>query len=237
MPYRFVSPVFVGSLVLLTAALAACSDGMVAPDNLAGRSSVTPSGAPANGTESSNEATDPEGPGSGGGSSNGSPAGADAGASGTGGDAGSKPPAADAFAGAGAFVATSGPSTSKGAHGNGGNPAKRACLTSGCHGGGGGGPLFAAGGSVFKDVAATMPAANVEVRLLDAAGNAVLTHTDALGNFFVRATTATAAGLAFPNKTAARDATTTKPMSATIANGNCNSTTCHGGTQGFIHVP
>ncbi len=227
------SPLFLLAAVL---ALASCSDGVELGDPLAGRSTQAPSSssgsaAPPSGT--STNATEPPG-----GEDDGtSPAAAADGGATSAADAGAKPAANDAFAGAPAFVATAGPSTVKGVHGNGGNPAKLACVTTGCHGGGGGGPLFAAGGTVYKDLAATMPAANVEIRLLDAAGKSVLTHTDALGNFFVRATTATAAGLAFPNRTAARDATSTKPMVASIANGNCDGATCHGGGQGVIHVP
>ena len=141
-----------------------------------------------------------------------------------------------AFTGAGAYVATNGPSTLKGAHPNGGNPAKVDCLSSGCHGAGGAGPRFAAGGTVFTSAAATTPAAQVEVRLRDAAGKAVSAFTDANGNFFVRA--ADAAALVFPVQAGARNAATTQTMSATIANGACNSAACHGSAAtGFIHVP
>jgi len=78
--------------------------------------------------------------------------------------------------------------------------------------------------------------AQVEVRLRDAAGNAVSAYTDANGSFFVRA--AAAAALVFPVQTGARNAATTRAMSATIANGACNSAACHGSAAtGFIHVP
>lgn len=144
--------------------------------------------------------------------------------------------AANAFTGAGAYTATTGRNTNKpGEHPNAGNPAKTACLS--CHGPGGDGPRFFAGGTVYKDVAATMPAAQVEVRFRDASGKALSTYTDALGNFVVTANAATTAGIAFPLQVGARNGTATKPMSAQIANGDCNSSTCHGGTQGFIHVP
>jgi hypothetical protein len=99
---------------------------------------------------------------------------------------------------------------------------------------GGEGPTFVAGGTVFKDLAATMPAAQVEVRIRDASGNARLAHTDVNGNFFFSAVNNT---VAFPMHTGARDATNTRLMSATISNGDCNSSSCHGGVQGFIHVP
>lgn len=140
-----------------------------------------------------------------------------------------------AFDGAGAYVATTGKNTQKGDHPNGGNPAKADCMTSSCHGPGGEGPRFAAGGSVFKDVAGTMPAAQVEVRFLDADGTAVSTYTDALGNFFI--TAGAAQNLSFPMKTGARDGTATRNMSGSIASGACNSAGCHGGTTGVIHVP
>lgn len=149
-------------------------------------------------------------------------------------DASAPPPTA--FTGAAAYAATNGPSTLKGEHPNGGNPAKVDCLTSNCHGAGGSGPRFAAGGTVFTSAAGTTPAAQVEVRLRDAAGNAVSAYTDASGNFFVRA--AAAAALTFPVQTGARNTATTRAMSATIANGACNSAACHGSAAtGFIHVP
>jgi hypothetical protein len=150
-------------------------------------------------------------------------------------DAGNVTPAT-AFTGAGAYVATSGPSTIKGAHPNGGNPAKVDCLSSGCHGAGGAGPRFAAGGTVFTSAAGTTPAAQVEVRLRDGAGKAVSAYTDAFGNFFVRA--ADAAAVVFPVQAGARNTASTRAMSASIANGACNSAACHGSAAtGFIHVP
>lgn len=150
-------------------------------------------------------------------------------------DAGSVTPAT-AFTGAGAYVATTGPSTIKGAHPNGGNPAKVDCLSSGCHGAGGAGPRFAAGGTVFTSAAGTTPAAQVEVRLRDGAGKAVSAYTDTNGNFFVRA--ADAAALVFPVQAGARNTASTRAMSASIANGACNSAACHGGAAtGVIHVP
>ena len=164
-------------------------------------------------------------------------AGADADAAADGGakDANAPTPAT-AFTGAAAYVATNGPSTIKGAHPNGGNPAKVDCLSAGCHGAGGAGPRFAAGGTVFTNVAATTPAAQVEIRLRDAAGRAASAYTDANENFFIRA--ADAAALVFPVQAGARDAAAVKAMSASIANGACNSAACHGNAAtGFIHVP
>lgn len=184
-------------------------------------------------TEPADEDTDPPDSSTSGAADSATTGTADAGADGS--DA-----AADAsttaFTGAGAYVATTGPSTIEGAHPNGGNPAKVDCLTAGCHGAGGAGPRFAAGGTVYTSAAATAPAPRVEVRFLDADGTAVSAYTDVNGNFFLRA--AAAANLAFPLRVGARDATTTRPMAATIGNGACNSAACHGGAAtGVIHVP
>lgn len=144
--------------------------------------------------------------------------------------------ATNAFTGAPAYTARTGKSTSKpGEHPNGGNPAKVACLS--CHVQGGEGPRFFAGGTVYKDTAATIPAPQVEVRFRDGAGNTFSTYTDALGNFLVTAGEATSAGITFPLQVGARDATSTKLMSASITSGDCNSAACHGGAQGFVHVP
>lgn len=142
------------------------------------------------------------------------------------------PPGTNAFTGAAAYVAQNGPSTNKGDHGGDGNPAKRDCLGSGCHGAGGGGPRFIAGGTVFKDKAGTIPAAQIEVRLRDNNGGSLLTHTDANGNFFFRG-----AGVTLPAATGVRDNATTSLMAGAISNGACNSAACHGGTQGWIHIP
>jgi hypothetical protein len=151
-------------------------------------------------------------------------------------DAGtSAPPPSDPFTGASAYVAQTGPSTIKGEHPfPGGNPAKQGCLQSQCHGVGGEGPRFIAGGSVFKDVAGTSAAAQIEVRIRDANGDARIARTDVNGNFYFLAGNNV---VDFPARTGARDGATTRNMAGSIANGDCNSSTCHGGTQGVIHVP
>ncbi len=98
----------------------------------------------------------------------------------TSGDAAAPPDAAaplnNAFTGAPAYVATLGRNARKNDHGNGGNPAKLACLT--CHRAGGDGPRWFAGGTVFANVQGTTPAPRVEVRFSDAAGNAAPRHTE-----------------------------------------------------------
>lgn len=140
--------------------------------------------------------------------------------------------AANAFTGAPPFVKQTGPSTVAPIHGIGGNPAKKACL--GCHGNNGPGPRWFAAGTVYKDKAATIPAASVEVRLRDVNGNAVTAHTDLLGNFFVPY--AQGANMKPPILAGARDGTTTRLMGIVDPSGNCNQTSCHGGAQGFVSL-
>ncbi len=149
-------------------------------------------------------------------------------------DGGADAGATNAFTGAGAYTSKTGDSARKNAHAFAGNvpitnPAKQACL--GCHVAGGTAPAFSFGGTVFKDVAGTMPASNVEIRIHDLAGNSVSVYTDADGNFFSKA------AFAFPAHTGARDAAATRLMVTLPGNGNCNSNVCHGGAQGWIHVP
>lgn len=140
----------------------------------------------------------------------------------------------NAFTGAAAYNNVAGGSARKGAHNFGGNtpqtnPAKQACL--GCHKAGGNAPTFKFGGTVYKDLAGTMPAANVEVRVRDGAGAASVVNSDADGNFYLRN-----GAFTYPALTGARDGTTTKLMVAQITSGDCNA--CHNGTTtGFIHVP
>lgn len=140
----------------------------------------------------------------------------------------------NAFTGAAAYGNVAGPSARKGSHNFAGNtpqtnPAKQACL--GCHRAGGNAPTFKLGGTVYKDLAGTMPAANVEIRVRDGAGTASVVNSDADGNFYLRA-----GAFTYPALTGARDGTTTKLMVGQITSGDCNA--CHNGTTtGFIHVP
>ena len=164
--------------------------------------------------------------------------GSSSGTSGSSGDVdagGDAAPAESPFTGAPAYVPTLGRNTLKGEHPNGGNPSTRACFD--CHGGKGPGPDFFAAGSVFSDAKGTTPAARIEIRLRDGAGNAVSTYSDTLGNFVVTAATAANAGVTFPLHSGARNAAMTNLMSAAAPNGDCNNSSCHGGTQGWIHVP
>jgi hypothetical protein len=137
----------------------------------------------------------------------------------------------DVFADAGAYAGQLGPSTRKGDHDFTGNtpatnPAGQACMT--CHGKAGPGPLFQAGGTVYVD-ATKKPASSVEVRIVGANGAVISAYTDADGNFYVRQPT-----IAFPAKVGVRDAQGSRTMSSTIANGDCNNSGCHGGSQGPI---
>jgi hypothetical protein len=213
--------------IALGSLLVACGDAASSTD---GRSGYAPYD-----TASTTQPTEPT-PGSAGSGANGaggSGAAEDGGTGFTGtsdGGASGSPDAAvvaptGAFAGAPAYVATTGPSTIKGAHSAfpGNNPAKQACL--GCH-------SFTAAGSVFLDAAGTMPASGVEMRFVDANGAAHSAYTDVNGNFYLNA-----GALAGPAKVGVRNATSTHLMAGGITSGNCNSSGCHGGAQGWIHLP
>lgn len=220
---------WVGLVSVVAAAAAIACGGAEPSDTLAGRTNTSPdSDAGASSTSSSGSTSSSSG-------STSSSSGSTTSSGGT--DGGNEASTAtNAFTGAAAYTATTGRTTNKpGEHPNGGNPVKLACLS--CHSAGNGAPPFFAGGTVFKDTAATMPASQIEVRFRDAAGKALSVYTDALGNFYVTQSAATNAGLAFPLSVGARDGTSTKPMVGAIANGDCNSSACHGGAQGFIHVP
>lgn len=77
------------------------------------------------------------------------------------------------------------------------------------------------------------------MRARDAAGHAVSAWTDSLGNFFVSSSDAQAANITVPVEVGARDATNVRLMMATTDpdKQGCNDKSCHGGAQGFIHVP
>lgn len=121
------------------------------------------------------------------------------------------------------------------------NPVDQACLD--CHGpGGGASTKFAFGGSVFKDMAGTIPAPSVEVRVRDTAGNAMVTHTDVNGNFYAAIATGGPQPIAANSLAGSRDSTGDVGTMVTAftgpTNGSCGGGgTCHGGTAGKIHVP
>jgi hypothetical protein len=123
-----------------------------------------------------------------------------------------------------------GPSARKSAHNFAGNtprqnPAGKDC--GGCH-------TFFAGGTVFADAARSMPAVGAEVRVRDAAGNAVSAWTDADGNFFIR----TSGAVTFPALVGVRKDAVTAAMAGSISDGRCASSSCHvAGKQDAIHLP
>ena len=139
------------------------------------------------------------------------------------------------FTGAGAFVATAGPSARMAAHVFAGNtpttnPAKQACL--GCHVAGGAATPFAFAGTAFTDVAGTLPAAGVEIRVRAADGTAVSAYTDQDGNFYL------ATAIAFPASVGLRNATSAHGMMAMPPAGGCNAAQCHDGdAHPWIHLP
>jgi hypothetical protein len=98
-------------------------------------------------------------------------------------------------------------------------PAVPACLT--CHRSGGRGTPFVYAGTAFADKAATRGAADIEIRVVDAKGNATTAHTDADGNFWVKG----AAPLAKPARAGARNAQAVRVQRSSISSGDCNS--CH----------
>ncbi len=144
-------------------------------------------------------------------------------------------PAITAFTGAGAFVATTGPSARMPSHAFAGNtpttnPAKQACL--GCHVAGGAATPFAFAGTAFKDVAGTIPAAGVEIRVRAADGTAASAYTDEDGNFYH------AAAIAFPASVGLRNATSSHVMMGMPPDGGCNAAQCHdGAAHPWIYLP
>ncbi len=146
-------------------------------------------------------------------------------------DGGHGVPPKDAFGGAGAYAAMSGPVTRKAAHSflanaPKTNPAGQACLT--CHGTSGGALAFAAAGTVYAGAA---PAPSVEVRAVGKDGKAYSAYTDADGNFFFLAA---AAPIAFPAMVGARNASGPRLMTALSQNGSCNG--CHSAPGGAGHI-
>lgn len=139
----------------------------------------------------------------------------------------------DAFTGAGAYASGMPTTSAVTYHQNNGvntTPGKGvACL--GCHNGNAKDFLF--GGTVFKDKAGTVPAANVEVRVRGSDGTGYLTHSDADGNFWLAKNNNT---IMTPALTGVRDSMKTSLMSGNITDTNCNS--CHDSNNtDAIHLP
>jgi hypothetical protein len=113
------------------------------------------------------------------------------------------------------------------------SPSKAACL--GCHNGQGKPPAWLGGGTVFKDLNATQPASDREVRIVDMANARVYTaHTDVDGNFFISKPSEASGG---PYLIGVRDATSAHTMPLLQRGLDCNGSACHGGAQGPIHLP
>lgn len=105
------------------------------------------------------------------------------------------------------------------------------CLT--CHKMGGTGVVFLFGGTVFQDVAGTMPAVDEEVRVLDSNNMGYSAHSDANGNFWFKMG---ATAIAFPAMSGVRNATQTVLMTNTLTASNCNG--CHDKTTTDpLHIP
>ena len=167
----------------------------------------------------------------------GSAAGGDSGSSSIGttvedsGASGSDASAADAgsgstsgvFAGEGAFTSKSGP----GGHHNVGKD----CLS--CHDGSGGAPEFSFAGTLYDGSGNALGGA--EVRVVDAAGNAVSVTTASDGNFYQFGSSAFDA----PGHAGIRNATTTDLMVSAVTKGGCNACHCTGGgcTTARLHLP
>lgn len=146
-------------------------------------------------------------------------------------------PPTDPFSGAPAYVATLGPSARKPGHSQfnaQNNPAGRPCFN--CHDGNGNAPEFTVAGTVYLDLAGTMPAPRVEIRVLDEDGKAVSVYSDNDGNFFLPLNPNGA--LSLPILAGARKANGTRTMLVPATNGNCNS--CHragGAAGGRLFMP
>lgn len=150
------------------------------------------------------------------------------------GEGGPAPPAS-IFDGQPAYISTSGPSTDQANHmklfGT-TNPAGMDCLS--CHEQDATTP-FIFGGTVIGSTDAGEN--NVQVLILNADASVMSTYTDQNGNFFFEA-----AGSINPNaKVGVRNASSIQQMPDALTGptqGGCNQKgTCHGGTEGLIHLP
>lgn len=156
-------------------------------------------------------------------------------------DGGSVAPPPSAFDGEPAYIQTSGASTDRPEHQNkfgNMNPAGHDCMT--CHLPDATTP-FIFGGTVFPpDSGSDAGAPSVEVRVYDSvSGTAMATYSNSEGNFYYLASI----GKPIPagSLVGARNATASQTMADHLtgpSQGGCNQTgTCHGGTEGLVHVP
>ncbi|MGH7295708.1 MAG: hypothetical protein ACRELB_12270, partial [Polyangiaceae bacterium] len=123
------------------------------------------------------------------------------------------------------------PYKSSGGGGDNSHNAGKSCMQQGCHSSLGGkgseAPSFLIGGTVYNDYAGTQGAPGVEVRIVDANGNALSTTSDSGGNFYISA--GSAGSFAFPAVVGARDGTTSRPMITQLSStmGSCAQASCH----------
>jgi len=109
--------------------------------------------------------------------------------------------------------------------GSGHHNAGQACIA--CHAANGG-PTFTVAGTLYDGAGAALAGATITI--VDANGTQTPVVTTSNGNFYTSAT------LAFPVHVSASLCPATKPMSAAVSDGDCNS--CHvSGNQGAIHLP
>ena len=167
--------------------------------------------------------------------------GSDCGGGGDGGTIGAPP---SAFDGQPAYISGSGASTDQAQHQakfGSANPAGQDCFS--CHGpdAGGGNTVFTMAGTIFPPDAGGSDAGanNVEVRVKNADGTFVAAYTNSEGNFYALASVGNP--IRANAIVGARNAAGTEDMPDHLTGplqGGCNQKgTCHGGTQGMIHVP
>ncbi len=108
------------------------------------------------------------------------------------------------------------------------------CLT--CHVTGGPGSPFLAAGFVATAAGGTTGAADVEVRAYATGGTPAgySAHTDANGYFWINPPLGGTTG---PYNAGARNGTSTQMMPTSQTGSDCQSSSCHGGSQGNIHLP
>ncbi len=158
-----------------------------------------------------------------------------------GGDEGGTTGPVTAFTGAPGYQSGSGPSTDRDEHmarfGS-QNPAGQSCLD--CHGkGGDAGTTFTIGGTVYGADGGGL--GNVEVRVKEPDNTSIATYTNAEGNFFYLAAVGEpveAGALCGVRNSDTNVQTMPDPLASPPGDGSCNKGgTCHGGTQGHIHLP
>ncbi len=110
--------------------------------------------------------------------------------------------------------------TAKTPRGDGRHNEGQGCLNAGgCHGATPGSTVFTVAGTLYTTGAGAAPSAGSTIILVDGAGLEVKVVTSTNGNFY------TSQAVTFPVTAKASLCPTTKAMTATAADGNCNS--CH----------